>query len=165
MAKVIIMQVRVLPHSLLNNNNMENKEENTGMSLAVAVSRYPLYSEELDLPKHFNADDLAEAEQKAFVAGASWQSSQPINSGWVKIDSSLPNQIPDEDVWVCWIGDIVEFIPKGEFIPLSSVSHYMLLVKPSPPKQFCPQCKTEFTKEELLINEHCFKCGFEMKGF
>jgi len=37
--------------------------------------------------------------------------------------------------------------------------------KLQPPKQSCPQCKTEYTKEELLTNEHCFKCGFEMKGF
>jgi len=36
---------------------------------------------------------------------------------------------------------------------------------PRSPKQSCPQCKTEYTKEELLTNEHCFKCGFEMKGF
>ena len=36
---------------------------------------------------------------------------------------------------------------------------------PQSPKQSCPQCKTEYTKEELLTNEHCFKCGFEMKGF
>lgn len=68
---------------------MENKEQNTGMSLAVAVSRYPFYSEELDLPKHFNADDLAEAEQKAFVAGEAWQASQPINSVWVSVEDSI----------------------------------------------------------------------------
>lgn len=43
------------------------------------------------------------------------------------------------------------------------VTHWKEL--PKPPKQSCPQCKTEYTKEELLTNEHCFKCGFEMKGF
>jgi hypothetical protein len=27
------------------------------------------------------------------------------------------------------------FVPKVEFVPLGVVSHYMVLVKPSPPKQ------------------------------
>ena len=45
------------------------------------------------------------------------------------------------------------------------ISISKIVIKPQSPKQSCPQCKTEYTKEELLTNEHCFKCGFEMKGF
>ena len=85
---------------------------------------------------------------------------------WIEIDPNVKNQIPDEDVWTYCIQTCdVDFTPKGDYIPLGTVSHYMRLVKPQPPKQSCPQCKTEYTKEELLTNEHCFKCGFEMKGF
>ncbi len=47
----------------------------------------------------------------------------------------------------------------------NGISISKIVIKPQPPKQSCPQCKTEYTKEELLTNEHCFKCGFEMKGF
>jgi hypothetical protein len=73
---------------------------------------------------------------QGFLAGASWQSSQPINSGWVEIDPSDINTIPDENVWTYWFKlDKVVFVPKGEFVPLGVVSHYMLLTKPSPPKQ------------------------------
>mgnify|MGYP006350543459 CR=1 FL=1 len=47
----------------------------------------------------------------------------------------------------------------------NGISISKIVIKPQSPKQSCPQCKTEYTKEELLTNEHCFKCGFEMKGF
>ena len=54
-------------------------------------------------------------------------------------------------------------MPDTGFAEIWEVDMYMPL--PQSPKQSCPQCKTEYTKEELLTNEHCFKCGFEMKGF
>jgi hypothetical protein len=55
---------------------------------------------------------------------------------WIKIDQNVVNIIPDENLWVYWFKlNKVVFVPKGEFIPLGVVSHYMLLSKPEPPKQ------------------------------
>jgi hypothetical protein len=117
-----------------------HKEQNTGMSLAVAVSRYPFYSEELDLPKHFNADDLAEAEQKAFVAGASWQSSQPINGGWVSVETPPKD---GSDVWIVQDGKVMlsyywDFCDRLVYMYNDQEikpSHWMYLITPSLPKQ------------------------------
>ena len=49
---------------------MENKEQNTGMSLEQAAKRYLFDNEHHPFSKI----------RDAFKAGASWQSSQPINS-------------------------------------------------------------------------------------
>ena len=57
-------------------------------------------------------------------------------SEWIEINPNDVNTIPDENVWTYWFQlDKVVFVPKGEFVPLGVVSHYMLLTKPSPPKQ------------------------------
>ena len=120
---------------------MENKEQNTGMSLD---EDYPISIREFmyeEFCKKFPNQEttnlsLFQVFKLGFRSGNKWQSSQPINSGWVKIDSSLPSQIPDEDVWTYWFQvNRVVFVPKGEYVPLGVVSHYMLLVKPQPPKQ------------------------------
>jgi hypothetical protein len=37
-------------------------------------------------------------DEESFIAGALWQSSQPINSGWVLCDDDMPEL--DETVWI-----------------------------------------------------------------
>lgn len=55
---------------------------------------------------------------------------------WIKIDPNKTDSIPDENVWTFWLEvNEVRFSPKDEYIPLGVVSHYMLLIKPEPPKQ------------------------------
>lgn len=108
-------------------------------------------------------------------------------SEWILCDDDMPEV--DETVWItngcgwtalgclveceggyCWAvtnGIIYEedgkIVSECELDDDYDVVYWHRL--PQPPKQSCPQCKTEYTKEELLTNEHCFKCGFEMKGF
>jgi len=70
-------------------NNMENKEQNT-MSLEEAavdyIAQYPARAREYGLVYN------------AIKFGASWQSSQPINSGWVLCDDDMPEL--NEAVWI-----------------------------------------------------------------
>ena len=106
---------------------------------------------------------------------------------WILCDDDMPEV--DETVWItngcgwtalgclvqceggyCWAvtnGIIYEedgkIVSECELDDDYDVVYWHRL--PRSPKQSCPQCKTEYTKEELLTNEHCFKCGFEMKGF
>ncbi len=121
---------------------MENKEQNTGMSLEQAAKRYLFDNEHHPFSKI----------QDAFKAGASWQSSQPINSGWVSVETELPeigekvlvhfgkidNTLigylaygkNDVKTWVVFYKD-GECLNDGEFA--ETITHYMPL--PSPPKQ------------------------------
>ena len=109
---------------------MENKEQNTGMSLEQAAKRYLFDNEHHPFSKI----------QDAFKAGASWQSSQPINSGWVSVD--IANKILKvrdalvKDDWdeayhqLCLIADPT----------LTNLNHWEKLERiadelPSPPKQ------------------------------
>lgn len=119
---------------------MENKEQ-TGMSLEEckdAVAKKYGHANWSAVKNKFRNDTLHVGELIAFCDEANmlFYASQPVNSGWVKIDSTIPNQIPNEDVFTYWFNNNkVVFVPKGEYVPLGVISHYMLLVKPSPPKQ------------------------------
>lgn len=95
------------------------------------------------------------------------------NPKWISVKEQKP--LTDEIIHVwhrnelkkgkrCIVGNNELWHYEGESrLSYEAPTHWMPL--PQPPKQSCPQCKTEYTKEELLTNEHCFKCGFEMKGF
>ncbi len=92
---------------------------------------------------------------------------------WISVKEQKP--LTDEIIHVwhrnelkkckrCIVGNNELWHYEGESrLSYEAPTHWMPL--PQSPKQSCPQCKTEYTKEELLTNEHCFKCGFEMKGF
>ena len=139
-----------------------------------------------------SSDVFREAHETDFIAGANWalQSENErlkAERGWILCDDDMPEV--DETVWItngcgwtalgclveceggyCWAvtnGIIYEedgkIVSECELDDDYDVVYWHRL--PQPPKQSCPQCKTEYTKEELLTNEHCFKCGFEMKGF
>jgi hypothetical protein len=76
----------------------------------------------------------------AFISGALWQSSQPINSGWVSVET--PPEL-DTTVWIFCDGFVTiayywmycdePAYHSGDerFYP----THWMLLSKPQPPKQ------------------------------
>jgi hypothetical protein len=66
---------------------MENKEQNTGMQ-PDEETRVKIADAADDYRKQFN--NLPAQRFNAFVAGALWQSSQPINSGWVSCLERLP---------------------------------------------------------------------------
>jgi len=57
----------------MKNNNMENKEQNT--ELEQAAQNY-----------YLETKYRTPSCKKHFKAGASWQSSQAINSGWVSVE-------------------------------------------------------------------------------
>ena len=71
---------------------MENKEQKVGMSLVFAAKEFakiPL-NRDVDTEERYFNDAVREYD--AFIAGASWQSSQPINSGWVSVEERLPDE-------------------------------------------------------------------------
>jgi hypothetical protein len=104
----------------------------------------------------------------AFKAGAEF-----ANPKWISVKEQKP--LTDEIIHVwhrnelkkgkrCIVGNNELWHYEGESrLSYEAPTHWMPL--PKSPEISCPQCKTEYTKEELLTNEHCFKCGFEMKGF
>jgi hypothetical protein len=120
---------------------MENKEQNTGINIdAYAVTN--AYNDYLRLIK-CNEDVGQQAiVSNAFIAGASWQSSQPINSGWVSVEDRLPEKNELVNIilksgattvgrmsskfrhWLC-------FTIKG--VVISEVTYWQNL--PTPPKQ------------------------------
>jgi hypothetical protein len=77
------------------------------------------------------------AHMIGFIAGASWQSSQPINSGWVSVEDRLPN--PEQEVIIYFNDyghDIIRYdVFEEDFATYSThVTHWMPLPE-APPKQ------------------------------
>ena len=122
---------------------MENKEQNTGMSLEEAAKnaykKYSLKDDEFSLNEQIQR---VGAFITGFKAGASWQSSQPINSGWVSVEDRFPED--DQTVLVTNGQRVkeVSFIqitkldtPNFRFTTMKfdEITHWMPL--PSPPKQ------------------------------
>ena len=110
-----------------------------------------------------SSDVFREAHETDFIAGANWA-----------LQSENERLKAEMDYWKtkCELTeDCLEKSPCDPDITSEQIEAwqtYHRFIKEFgvlPPKQSCPQCKTEYTKEELLTNEHCFKCGFEMKGF
>jgi hypothetical protein len=132
--------------SLKFRNNMENKEQNTGMSLGDAAKnaykKYSLKDDEFSLNEQIQR---VGGFITGFKAGASWQSSQPTNSGWVSVevlpeDRTLPvllfnGDAPEFNQHVfkgMWFGESKKFIPdNNQSSFLGTITHYMEL--PSPP--------------------------------
>ena len=91
---------------------------------------------------NFNMHDLNhyKALEQGFIAGVSWQSSQPINSGWVSVETP-PKE--NSDVWVVedgkviiayywdYCGSLTYMYDDQEIAP----THWMYLITPSRPKQ------------------------------
>jgi len=101
-------------------------------------------------------DDMPEVDETVWITNG---------CGWTALGCLV--QCEDGYCWAVTNGIIYEedgkIVSECELDDDYDVVYWHRL--PQPPKQSCPQCKTEYTKEELLTNEHCFKCGFEMKGF
>jgi hypothetical protein len=161
-----------------------DKEQNTGMSLesdkCIAFAEWILkegFEKYEDNGKCWwgkFSDDKDYSTIQLFEMWSNSDASQPIISGWVSVEERLPELDQtvlffDKDLKATHFGHLGEngrmFITNGVWYTREEVTHWMPLPSYIPPKQFCPQCKIEFTKEELLTNEHCFKCGFEMKEF
>jgi len=110
---------------------MENKEQNTGMSVEQAAEQtFPIPDDKIG--DVYFCSDIANL-RKGFRFGASWQSSKPINSGWVSVEDRLPESLKDgKDVIVYFTDDSIGICLS---YLVSHLDHKSWMPLPQPPKQ------------------------------
>jgi len=124
-------------------NNMENKEQNIGMT---SDQDYPISIREFmweEFCKKFPNQEttnlsLFQVFKLGFRSGASWQSSQPINSGWVSVETIEDLPIEDCRYWIANKNGVFDFLANKEQVKAKfsngTLTHYKKVDEPSPPK-------------------------------